>query len=393
MERESTSGDLPLDSTRIHNDAQEDHDVPGVEAVYDTLELTDLQESSSHALDNTAADDHDVASFLRSAGVEVSEDHHDVDMGLNMDEDMGLQTAMEDHHPPVEGMTHLDMHAFHPDSDHELLHHGGEEPTFDLHQIHQELDASASLPQDNHDAMIEHAQHEFGDTHVYHNEIDSTSHDPHARSFADLNMAPSPDAHMPLVGRHAEEAPIPTGVQIVNEEVLINEEGMVPLSEEVPSMLTFKEEHEGEHDKGLHYQEVSVILCCYHAERCRLIRMALHLDSYSRKLPTFCSVACIKFRCSSHGQDTVRKQSSFADRSRSYRANHCILQASVSRGSSSANFGSAWRISAERGVLVLHADAGCDHRQKGESVKESRSEAAGTADFCRSGGRFRGNGK
>ncbi|KAJ9109129.1 hypothetical protein QFC21_000457 [Naganishia friedmannii] len=251
MDHQSTSGDLALDVVdQTHNDAMEDHDVPSAEAVYDNLELTDLHASPSDALHSTEANDHDVANFLRSAGVEVSEDHHDVDMGMNMEEDM---TGIEDRHSPVEGMSHMDMHTFHQDGDHELLHNDVEAPTFDLHQINQELDASSSLPQDHHDTIIEHAQREYDEGSVFSNGIDSINHDTRDRSFADLNMAPSPDVHMPQAG--AEEMPIPTGVQIVNEEVLINEEGLVPLSENVPSMPALRGQYEGEDDKSLLCQE------------------------------------------------------------------------------------------------------------------------------------------
>ncbi|KAJ9125459.1 hypothetical protein QFC22_000420 [Naganishia vaughanmartiniae] len=244
MDHESTLRDLSLDAARMHNDdGMEDFDVPHAEAVYDTLEMTDLQESPSRTLHSTEADEHNVANFLRSAGVEISEDQHDVDPGI------------EDHNSPIEGMTHMDMHAFHHDSDHQLLHNDEESTTFDLQQIHQELDASSTLPQDL-DAMAERAQRESHDGAAFSNEIDLTNHDNHARSFADFNMAPSPDALLPQAG--AEEIPLPTGVQIVNEEVLINEEGMVPLSEEACSISVSKGQVEGVDDKSLFYQDAPI---------------------------------------------------------------------------------------------------------------------------------------
>ncbi|KAJ9109712.1 hypothetical protein QFC19_001942 [Naganishia cerealis] len=256
MEQESIPGELSLDDAPMHTAVPDDNDAQPSGEVYDTMELTDLQESPSQILHVAEDHDHDVASFLRSAGVDVPQDHHAVDLGMGMEEDLSMGIGLEDHHSPVEGMSHLDLHELRPDGDHELLHnHDAEAPTFDLHQIHQELDASSSIPQNHNEAMNGHDQADYDDGPHFSDGIETTSHDIHTGSFSELNLAPAPGGRMSQAEPPLEETPIPTGVQIVNEEVLINDVGLAPMSEEVLFTSIPKGQYVGCDDKELLHQE------------------------------------------------------------------------------------------------------------------------------------------
>lgn len=203
---------------------------------FDTLGLSNGPDAFSHTEDAQQ----EMEQFLLSAGVEVAEgDHgdHEMNTGAGMNHEMGL--AMEGdvdhiaHGAMMEGMMDLDAHEMHVDG----LHHDTEthhEPaTFDLHEIHQELHVATSLhdvPQESTNtpdfvAPFDASMHER----------ETATHPSLSRTLFDANLAPSPSDRGMHPEFHLQEEPVPTGVQIVNEEVLVNDVGLSPLGEGLPS--------------------------------------------------------------------------------------------------------------------------------------------------------------
>jgi hypothetical protein len=198
---------------------------------FDTLGLSGGPGAFSHTEDAQQ----EMEQFLLSAGVEVAEDH-----GMNADTGMNhaLELAMEGdvdhiaHGAMMDGMMDLDTHEMHVDG----LHHDTEthhEPaTFDLHEIHQELHVATSL----HDVPQESANaSNIVVPSAGMQQEETATHTSLSRTLFDVNLSPSPSDRGLHPEFHLQEEPVPTGVQIVNEEVLVNDIGLSPLGEGLPS--------------------------------------------------------------------------------------------------------------------------------------------------------------
>lgn len=209
------------------------HDAPDTtKDGYDTLGL----ESEHATFTHTEASQQEMEQFLLSAGVEVSAGNHGEHAHAGGNQELELDMEVEvghDHHGAMmEGILDLASHELHGDDHLPLDLEPHQEPaTFDLHQIHQELNDATSLHEHPHD--IADASAAQPDVSVLGEE--ATSHPSLDRALFDSNLAPSPnDRGLPLVS-HLQEEPVPTGMQIVNEEVLVNDIGLSPMGESLPS--------------------------------------------------------------------------------------------------------------------------------------------------------------
>lgn len=222
---------------------------PLTKDAYDTLEIADMHDSVAPAADSQHDMAEDVTSFLRSAGVEVAEGHHEGDVEIAMRD--GLVLHMDDHvehHPHdamMEEMMHLDAHGLHADD----LQQTGEEhhdpATFDLNQIHQELHDAPTLTHHRRESMSAIAQNDVEHEPSFPEGFSAESHSSLTKTLFDTNMAPSPDDRGMHLEVHVQEEPIPTGVQIVNEEVVVNDIGLSPMGEGLPSTQVMESMHEG----------------------------------------------------------------------------------------------------------------------------------------------------
>lgn len=234
--------DIPDVSKPLQNAASDGHardlemeiSAPDVETKdgFDTLGLS----SGPDAFPHTGHDQQEMEQFLRSAGVEVTEGDHDVNSQSGMDQGLELHMEGEADHIPhgdmMGGMLDLSTHEMHVDDLHLDMETHQEPATFDLHQIHQELNDATSF-HENHEESS-HAsdiaiQHDAG-LHAEQATTPSLS-----RTLFDSNLAPSPNDRGLHPESHLQEQPVPTGVQIVNEEVLVNDIGLSPLGEGLPS--------------------------------------------------------------------------------------------------------------------------------------------------------------
>ncbi|GHJ85488.1 hypothetical protein NliqN6_1890 [Naganishia liquefaciens] len=204
----------------------------GAKDGYDTLGLGEGHEPFTR----TEAAQQEMEQFLLSAGVEVAEGDHGEHTHAGAQEelqlDMEVAGAPDHHDAMMEGILDLASHELHG-ADHLHLdlekHH--ETATFDLHQIHEELNDATTLHaihQDTADATAVQPDNSLPAEEM-------TNQASLNRTRFNSNMALSPKDRGLLSEEHMQEESIHTGVQIVNEEVLLNDVGLAPLGEGLPS--------------------------------------------------------------------------------------------------------------------------------------------------------------
>lgn len=254
--------DGSMDHGHAHMEDRESESSP--KDAFDTLGIADVHHSVDDAINDLQDDEHDVTSFLRSAGVEVAEEHHDEDVNMGLHD--GLMLHMEDHgehHPHdvmMAEMLHLDGHGIHADDLHQEHAEDHLDPaTFDLHQIHQELHDASTTPAHRRETLSENDQIDMQhEESSFPEGFSNASHASLSKTLFDSNMAPSPDDRGFQSEIHLQQEPIPTGVQIMNEEVLLNDIGLSPMGEAMPSTEVLESMNGGE---ALLAEQVCLFAC------------------------------------------------------------------------------------------------------------------------------------